>query len=108
MKTTFLLRFLNLPALLLLNGLLTVRIGTLDVIIRYLRVRLGDSSHGQGSLQGKDAIDISEGADIPDAWEIDNSLNPTDPADGNRVGADGYTQLERYLNEIGRWEEPRS
>jgi len=29
----------------------TLRIATNDVIVRYLRVRLGDGTHGQGSLQ---------------------------------------------------------
>lgn len=45
---------------------------------------------------------------MPDAWEGANKLNPKNPADGNRVGDDGYTMLERYLHEIGRWDEPRS
>jgi hypothetical protein len=58
----------------------TLRIATHDVIIRYLRVRLGDASHGRGSLQGKDAIDISEGADIiidhcSASWSLDEVLS---------------------------------
>jgi len=36
----------------------TVKIATNHVVIRYIRVRLGDGMEGQGSLQGKDAIDI--------------------------------------------------
>ncbi|PZG20498.1 Ig-like domain-containing protein [Nonomuraea aridisoli] len=44
----------------------------------------------------------SDGDGIPDAWETANGLNPQDPADGKAVGADGYTNLERYLNSIGR------
>lgn len=65
----------------------TVQINTHDVIIRYIRVRLGDSSHGQGSLQGKDAISISKGHDIivdhcSSSWSLDEILsastrNPT-------------------------------
>lgn len=35
---------------------------------------------------------------IPDAWEQTHGLNPHDAADGQRVGHDGYTHLERYLN----------
>jgi hypothetical protein len=58
----------------------TLRVATDDVIIRYLRVRLGDASHGQGSLQGKDAIDISRGADIivdhcSASWSLDEVLS---------------------------------
>lgn len=37
---------------------------------------------------------------MPDAWELKNSLNPKKAADGNKVGADGYTNLEKYLNSI--------
>jgi pectate lyase len=38
---------------------------------------------------------------MPDTWETSHKLNPNDPADGNAdpVG-DGYTNLERYLNEL--------
>lgn len=65
----------------------TLQIETNDVIIRYLRVRLGDGMHGQGSLQGKDAISISVGKDIivdhcSASWSLDEVLssstrNPT-------------------------------
>ena len=37
---------------------------------------------------------------MPDAWEAAHGLNPIDAADGKRVGADGYTNLETYLNEL--------
>ena len=58
----------------------TLRIATHDVIIRYLRVRLGDGMHGQGSLQGKDAISISEGKNIiidhcSSSWSLDEVLS---------------------------------
>ena len=58
----------------------TVRVATHDVIIRYLRVRLGDGMHGQGSLQGKDAISISVGEDIivdhcSASWSLDEILS---------------------------------
>ena len=65
----------------------TLRIATHDVIIRYIRVRLGDGRHGEGSLQGKDAISISVGEDIivdhcSASWSLDEVLsastsNPT-------------------------------
>ncbi len=58
----------------------TLKILTHDVIIRYIRVRLGDGKHGHGSLQGKDAIDISKGADIivdhcSASWSLDEDLS---------------------------------
>ncbi|WP_207425759.1 polysaccharide lyase family 1 protein [Pedobacter sp. SYSU D00535] len=58
----------------------TLEISTHDVIVRYIRVRLGDRSHGQGSLQGKDAIGISKGHDIivdhcSASWSLDEILS---------------------------------
>jgi hypothetical protein len=36
---------------------------------------------------------------MPDDWEKQHDLNPDDPADGNAdTNADGYTNLEEYLN----------
>ena len=37
---------------------------------------------------------------MPDAWEKSHNLNPADPTDGSKPGPDGYTNLERYLNEL--------
>ena len=37
---------------------------------------------------------------IPDEWETQKGLNPNDASDGNKVAADGYTMLEKYLNSI--------
>lgn len=37
---------------------------------------------------------------MPDAWESANGLNPSDPADRNRLNAEGYTMLEVYLNSL--------
>ncbi len=58
----------------------TLRIATHDVVIRYIRVRLGDSKHGVGSLQGKDAMSIAEGKDIildhcSASWSLDEVLS---------------------------------
>jgi hypothetical protein len=47
--------------------------------------------------QGK-ALKDTDGDGMPDDWEKKNNLNPKDAKDGNSVGADGYTNLERYLN----------
>lgn len=35
---------------------------------------------------------------MPDVWEAAHGLDPRSPADGARVQADGYTNLEHYLN----------
>jgi hypothetical protein len=37
---------------------------------------------------------------MPDNWETDNGLNPDDDSDGNGIGAEGYTNLEIYLNSL--------
>lgn len=65
----------------------TLRIEAHDVIVRHIRVRLGDGKYGIGSKQGKDAISISVGKDIiidhcSASWSLDEILststrNPT-------------------------------
>jgi pectate lyase len=35
---------------------------------------------------------------MPDSWEKSHGLNPKDASDGNKVGTNGYTMLEDYLN----------
>lgn len=42
----------------------------------------------------------TDGDGMPDEWEISNNLNPKDAKDGNALNADGYTNLEVYLNQI--------
>jgi pectate lyase len=37
---------------------------------------------------------------MPDAWETERGLDPSNAADGNKVATDGYTMLEHYLNSI--------
>lgn len=37
---------------------------------------------------------------MPDVWETAHGLNPNDAADRNTVAANGYTNLENYLNGI--------
>jgi hypothetical protein len=39
-----------------------------------------------------------DGDGMPDSWETAHNLNPKDPKDGNAVNAEGYTNLEVYLN----------
>ena len=42
----------------------------------------------------------SDGDGMPDEWETANGLNPNDKSDGNQTTAEGYTNLEVYLNSI--------
>ena len=43
----------------------------------------------------------SDGDGMPDTWETAHQLNPNDPGDANLTGGeDGYTNIEKYLNEI--------
>ena len=37
---------------------------------------------------------------MPDEWELANALDPTNPNDGKTIGADGYSNLENYLNSL--------
>ncbi|MFL1012126.1 pectate lyase family protein [Flavisericum labens] len=58
----------------------TIAVAADDVIIRYIRVRLGDGLHGIGSKQGKDAISISKGKNIivdhcSASWSLDEILS---------------------------------
>ncbi len=42
----------------------------------------------------------SDGDGMPDVWEIANNLNPANPHDAAILSSDGYTILERYINEL--------
>lgn len=44
--------------------------------------------------------DDSDNDGMPDEWETENGLNPNLADDRNIVGQDGYTMLEKYLNNI--------
>ena len=37
---------------------------------------------------------------MPDAWESNNGLDKNNAADGKAIGADGYSNLERYMNSL--------
>jgi hypothetical protein len=39
---------------------------------------------------------------MPDDWEKAHGLNSKDPADGMKIGTDGYSNLEKYLNSLCR------
>ncbi len=58
----------------------TLEILTHDVVVRYLRIRLGDGKYGIGSKQGKDAIGVGLGRDIiidhcSAGWSLDEALS---------------------------------
>lgn len=53
---------------------------------------------GFGALAGGTAPADGDRDGMPDAWERFNGLDPASAADGDDYGADGYTNVERYLN----------
>ena len=55
---------------------------------------------GWPTLASKPSPVDTDGDGIPDDWERANGLDPKDPNDGKRTGADGYTYLEKYLNSL--------
>ncbi|QDV25199.1 pectate lyase family protein [Aureliella helgolandensis] len=62
-----------------------------------------DSQNDVGGWPELNSMPASEDTDhdgIPDQWETLHGLDPSDMGDGNKVGEDGYTMLEKYLNSI--------
>lgn len=59
-----------------------------------------DDAGGWPVLAPANAPADLDGDGISDQWEDFNGLDPNDPTDGNKIGADGYTNLERYLNSL--------
>ena len=53
---------------------------------------------GAPSLSAGTPCADSDHDGMPDAWEIAHRLDPRNPTDGRRIGPDGYTNLEHYLN----------
>ena len=51
----------------------------------------------------------SDNDGIPDAWEIENGLDPENPEDGKEITESGYSNLELYLNSLVDMEhEPKN
>jgi hypothetical protein len=44
----------------------------------------------------------SDGDGIPDAWERAHGLNPNDPTDAAALRADGYMNIEWYIDSLTR------
>jgi hypothetical protein len=42
----------------------------------------------------------SDGDGMDDTWEVAHGLNPHDPSDGPKIAANGYSNLENFLNEL--------
>ena len=57
---------------------------------------------GWPELKSIDAPKDKDEDGIPDEWEIRNGLNPNNACDGITIGADGYTNLEKYLNDLAK------
>ncbi|UOQ53673.1 pectate lyase family protein [Hymenobacter cellulosivorans] len=51
-------------------------------------------------LKSKPAPTDTDHDGMPDAWETKQKLNPKDAADRSKIGANGYTMLEVYLNSL--------
>ena len=47
-----------------------------------------------------------DGDGMPDAWELAHGLDPELPTPNGDFDADGYTDLEEYLNEVAAWPGP--
>lgn len=74
-----------------------------DMVNKSIKSGIIDSQTDVGGWPELKSIPALADADhdgMPDGWETKNNLNPDDAADGNKVAADGYTMLEKYLNGI--------
>jgi hypothetical protein len=75
-------------------------------------VRNGTATYGNGFISSTSQVGgwptLANGTAPPDFdhdgmpndWELANGLDSTDASDGKIVGADGYTNLEIYMNSI--------
>jgi pectate lyase len=77
-------------------------------LVEQVRTRTGKIINSQQevggwpNLQSSPAPVDSDHDGMPDDWETRRGLNPRDPADGAKVAQSGYTNLEEYLNGIGK------
>lgn len=57
-------------------------------------------NYWEGGLIGGNKPTDSDGDGIPDEWERANGLNPNDASDAMKILANGYTNLEVYVNSL--------
>jgi len=75
-------------------------------IIEGVRTRTGQQIDSQRDVGGWPVLATapaprdSDGDGMPDAWERRHGLNPAKDDSAGGVAADGYTNLERYLNAL--------
>lgn len=90
-----------------------------DRIITNVKARTGKIIDAQGNyphgtayastvnawpvLQQGTAPNDTDNDGMPDWWEIREGLNASDATDRNGVAANGYTNLENYLNTLPAW-----
>lgn len=55
---------------------------------------------GQKQLKKAKHQQDTDNDGIPDTWETNHHLHPTDANDANLITNDGYTNLEEYINEL--------
>ena len=55
---------------------------------------------GYPEYNNDNALIDSDHDGMPDSWETANRLNPQDASDANIICADGYTNIEKYINSI--------
>ena len=51
-------------------------------------------------LSGTSAVEDTDGDGMPDIYEDNNSLNKNDASDGAAIAANGYSNLENFLNAV--------
>lgn len=59
-----------------------------------------DDCGGWPELESATALTDTDGDGMPDDYEIANNLNPYIASDGAKTAANGYTNLENYINSI--------
>ena len=74
--------------------------GLIDTVDDLKPEDAGDDWSPWPELESKAAPADYDGDGIPDNWEDFNGLDPSDPTDGNKLNAEGYTMLEVYLNSL--------
>jgi hypothetical protein len=62
-----------------------------------------DSQNNAGGWPVLETYDLQPDSDhdgMPDAWEKKMGLDPSNPADRNKIARSGYTMIEEYINNI--------